>query len=95
MNDNKKLNHLSQVELPNDNKTYFCLNCKKHNLYVLDTEKITLTIKGVTFTYEALQPYCINCGEPIYVPEIHDINVSRRLQAYKKNEVDKKHNKNK
>jgi hypothetical protein len=28
------------------------------------------------------------CGEPIYVPEINDINYTRRLQAYEK-EVNK------
>ena len=84
----KEINTL--IETLNDKKTYFCLNCKKPQLYMLDTEKITLTIEGVTFTYEALQPYCIKCGETIYVPEIHDINISRRLQAYKKYEVDKK-----
>ena len=74
-----------EIETLNDKKTYFCINCKKPQLYMLDTEIVTLTIKDITFSYEELQPYCINCGEPIYVPEIHDINVSRRLQAYRKN----------
>ena len=46
-----------------------------------------LTIKDITFSYEELQPLCIICGEPMYVPEINDINYDRRLQAYEKNVV--------
>jgi len=77
-----------EIETLNDKKTYFCINCKKPQLYMLTTENVTLTVGYITFTYKELQPLCITCGEPIYVPEINDINIDRKVAAYIK-EVDK------
>lgn len=43
-----------------------------------------MDIRGISFSYVEQTAYCSECGEEVYVPEINDLNVIAREDAYRK-----------
>ena len=85
-----------------ERKEVFCIECGDYKTFTIKTTREEITVRGVTFSYLEQTAYCSECGEEIYVPEINDINVQAREDAYRKasrlitvtevNEILKKYN---
>ena len=66
----------------NNKKKAYCINCDKKQSYYIIKFSQKVTVRGTTFYYLETKAYCSECGEEIYVPEINDINVQARKDAY-------------
>jgi len=85
-----------------EKKEVFCIECGDYKQFAVKTTREEITVRGVTFSYLEQSAYCSECGEEVYVPEINDINVQAREDAYRKasrlitvgevNEILKKYN---
>lgn len=64
------------------NKEY-CFNCNEETAYLVRTEVLNTKMEGVSFSYEALIPYCSKCGNEVSVPEVNDLNIIRAYKAHK------------
>lgn len=63
--------------------TAFCINCDCRRKYKKEIEEVTVTVRGLCFSYAETKAVCENCNEELYVPEINDINVQARENAYR------------
>ena len=61
--------------------TAFCINCDCWRKYKKEREEVTVTVRGLCFSYAETKAVCENCNEELYVPEINDINVQARENA--------------
>lgn len=68
----------------NTNNTVYCINCDKKNTYYLKSQRVNMDIRGIFFGCVEQTAYCSECGEEVYVPEINDLNVIAREDAYRK-----------
>lgn len=68
----------------NTNNTVYCINCDKKNTYYLKSQRVNMDIRGIFFGYVEQTAYCSECGEEVYIPEINDLNVIAREDAYRK-----------
>ncbi|MCX7746985.1 MAG: hypothetical protein N2645_08865 [Clostridia bacterium] len=64
-------------------KITYCENCCKDTEYAIRDEIISVDLKGVKFTYGALVPYCKECQNEVYIPEVNDLNIIRAYKAQK------------
>ena len=64
--------------------TRFCENCGCKTGYDVFCEPFERVIRGVAFSYEDENAVCRECGEPVFVPEVHDANIDRIDAAYRK-----------
>jgi len=64
--------------------TRFCENCGGKTEYTVSDRQSSETIRGINFSYTEEYAICGVCGEPVYVPEIHDANIDRIEAAYRK-----------
>lgn len=62
----------------------YCLNCDDKKEYTVRAQRREITVKGITFQYVHQTAYCADCGEEVYSPEINDLNVQERENAYRK-----------
>ena len=65
------------------NNTIYCINCDKKNTYCVKSQRVDIKIRGIAFSYVEQAAYCSECGEEVYVPEINDLNVVAREEAYR------------
>lgn len=65
-------------------KGSYCINCNEKTEYKVKPKRINMTVRGVNFSYVEQIAYCKKCGEEVYVPDINDINVCSRKEAYRK-----------
>jgi len=63
------------------NKVY-CYNCKKYVEYAIKKETIR-EYKGVIVNVEENIPYCPECQQELFVPEIENENLKRLYKRYK------------
>lgn len=64
--------------------TVYCINCDEKTTYTVKCQRVEMTVRGTTFSYVEQAAYCSVCGEQVYVPEINDLNVVSREEAYRK-----------
>ena len=62
----------------------FCIECGEKVSYSITSDRVEITIRGIKFSYVELSAYCVKCGKEIYVPEVNDMNVVSREEAYRK-----------
>ena len=63
--------------------TAFCEYCEDEKLnYKLVKEKYTHKINGTVYEFYEYVAYCPDCGEPLDVPGLIDINVSYMVKQY-------------
>ncbi len=60
-----------------------CDYCCKHVDFETKEEIIDVDMNGMEFSYEALVPYCKECGNEIYVGKVNDLNIIRAYKAQK------------
>ncbi|HOQ00789.1 MAG TPA: hypothetical protein PK604_08200 [Acetivibrio clariflavus] len=61
----------------------FCENCQDDVKFEIRNEIIEIDMEDIVFSYEALVPYCKECGNEVSVPEINDLNIIRAYKAQK------------
>lgn len=64
--------------------TAYCIHCDEKTAYTVKSQREEMTVRGIEFCYVELTAYCSVCGEELYVPEINDLNVMSREEAYRK-----------
>lgn len=64
--------------------TVYCINCDEKTTYTVKCERVEMAVRGISFSYVEHTAYCSVCGEELYVPEINDLNVVSREEAYRK-----------
>jgi len=64
--------------------TRFCENCGEKTEYIVSSRQSSKTVRGINFSYSEEHADCSICGDPVYVPEIHDANIDRIEDAYRK-----------
>lgn len=62
--------------------TTYCIHCDHRVEYCVRSQRVSVDIRGIVFTYDELVAYCSKCGAELYVPEINDANVIARKEAY-------------
>lgn len=60
----------------------YCVKCNDISPYKVASEIVRTSRKGIDFEYLCSVGICEKCGDLVYVPELHDINVERREEAY-------------
>lgn len=65
-------------------KWSWCSNCGGFKpIFTLEKPvRIVVKRENVSYTYNEVSAYCSDCHKELYVPEINDENVDRRMQAY-------------
>ena len=66
----------------------FCPECRESVEYEVKENMETKNVRGLKFEYTNKAAYCRNCGEEIFVSELHEQNLKRINNAYLK-EADK------
>ena len=66
------------------NKTVFCAECRKDVNFVTKETVFKRTLIDNEYSFIGLETYCAECGNPIYVSEIEDNNLSLLYDAYRK-----------
>lgn len=66
------------------NNITFCINCGEKTEYIVKSQRVDMSVRGIEFSYVEHTAYCSVCGEEVYVPEINDLNVASREEAYRK-----------
>lgn len=66
------------------NNTVYCINCDDKTEYLIKSQRVDMSVRGIEFSYVEHTAYCATCGEEVYVPEVNDLNVSSREDAYRK-----------
>lgn len=61
----------------------YCENCQKDVEFEIKNETIKIDLEDIVFSYEALVPYCKECGKEVSVPELNDLNIIRAYKAQK------------
>ena len=64
-------------------KLVFCENCRDDVGYVVEERKMTGNIHGDQYRYNGWEARCKECGELVYVPEIHDENLTALYDEYR------------
>ena len=66
------------------NNVAYCIDCDEKKAYSIKTRRVDMEVRGVAFSYVEHVAYCIECGKEVYVPEINDLNVYAREEAFRK-----------
>ena len=61
----------------------FCLGCGEIKEVIVKSEIITEVFEGVEVSYPAQVAYCPECGEMLYVGELHDTNLKQLYNAFR------------
>jgi len=61
----------------------FCPECRKNVKYQIEDSVEKKEVRGLEFEYTAERAYCNNCGEEIFIPELHDKNLQKIDNAYR------------
>jgi len=69
--------------------TCFCIKCRKKVPYILKTRTIELRIHGDILECDEVFATCKKCGIELYIPEINDINVKLRNDAYQEHFINR------
>lgn len=64
----------------------YCIHCQQETVYNIIQETVTAMVRGKTVSYISETAVCSNCSSRLYVPQIHDANLDRMDEAYKKQE---------
>ena len=64
-------------------KTAFCIACDEDGEYTMFTERVETVVHGAKIRYVEVAAKCPVCEEDLYVPEINDVNVQARGDAYR------------
>lgn len=67
-----------------ENNTAFCIDCGKNVEYDIENIKVSLTVRGVAFSYWEKNAYCKKCGKEVYVAALNDMNADARAKAYER-----------
>ena len=62
----------------------FCLYCNKEVKHLLTSIPRTFFTRGTKVEYEEVAAHCPICNRELYMHDINDINVDRRLKAYER-----------
>ena len=63
----------------------FCVNCDERQDYAVASGFVEEIEKsGVRFRYDREVAFCAKCGHEVYVAEVNDRNVDRRIEAYRR-----------
>lgn len=60
----------------------FCLYCEREQPYICDQVDRFQSVRGVQFMYTERFAKCEVCRNPVYAPEVNDMNANERLSAY-------------
>lgn len=69
-----------------ENNMVFCIECGENVEYDIENIKVSLTVRGIPFSYWEKNAYCKKCGKEVYVAALNDMNADARIKAYN-NEV--------
>src|SRR6056297_1400610 len=61
----------------------FCPECRKDVEYRVEESVEKKEVRGLEFEYTAERAYCNNCGEEIFIHELHDQNLQKIDNAYR------------
>lgn len=64
--------------------TRFCENCGGKTEYTVSEKLSSKTVHGISFSYTEEYANYRACGEPVFVPDIHDANIYLIEDAYRK-----------
>ena len=64
-------------------KTAFCIACDEDVEYMMFTERVETVVRGAKIRYVEVAAKCPVCEEELYVPEVNDVNVQARENAYR------------
>lgn len=67
-----------------DRKLPFCVECGERMPYRVSSTREEVEKRGFHLSFEKYYAICEGCGEKLYVPEINDLNVTLREEAYRK-----------
>lgn len=62
----------------------YCIACDKDTAFEIVEKEVLTTINSITFTYLAHIPYCLECGNEIYIGELSDKNIQTANNIYRK-----------
>ena len=62
---------------------YFCPECRKNVKYQIEELVEKKEVRGLEFEYTAERAYCTECGDEIFISELHDQNLQRIDDAYR------------
>lgn len=65
------------------NNTVYCINCDEKTAFQVKAQRVKLSVRGIEFGYVEHSAHCSVCGEEVYVPEINDMNVFAREDAFR------------
>lgn len=65
------------------NQKVFCEECRNDVEYTVSSVPMIGTIKGREYSYTGTEARCVNCGSPIYVPEILDYNLKELYRVFR------------
>ena len=63
--------------------TAFCIECDEDVEYTMFTERVETVVRGAKIRYVEVAAKCPVCEEELYVPEVNDVNVQARGDAYR------------
>lgn len=69
-------------EAEQDDSKVICLNCGKRRNYHIWGRRVTIPFRKGEITYIHHEAHCAACLKEVYVPTVHDINVTARERAY-------------
>jgi putative zinc finger/helix-turn-helix YgiT family protein len=61
----------------------FCPECRKEVEYQIKKTVEKKEVRGLEFEYNAERAFCYECGEEIFIPELHDNNLQKIDDAYR------------
>ena len=64
-------------------QTAFCIACDEDVEYTMFTERVETVVRGAKIRYVEVAAKCTVCEEELYVPEVNDVNVQARENAYR------------
>ncbi|SIQ34017.1 type II TA system antitoxin MqsA family protein [Halanaerobium kushneri] len=62
----------------------FCPECRKDVEYKIEEQFEEKEVRGLKFKYTAERAYCNDCGEEIFISKLHDHNLQKIDDAYRK-----------
>ncbi len=69
-----------------DTMKKYCIHCHQEIIYNVIEKEDTAVVRGKKVKYIYKAAICSNCGSELYVTQIHDGNLDRLDEAYKKQE---------
>ena len=64
-------------------KEVFCEECRKDVEYTIASVPMVGTIKGKEYQYSGSEARCVDCGSPLYIPELSDANLRSLYDVFR------------